>query len=350
MGMQSVNQILLSWPQLETNRTNVVNELLDNRSFVDATIVCDDDDQIEAHRVLLSASSSFFKNIFERNSHNHPLLYIQGSKKKDMLAIMDFIYSGKTSVLVDDLDRFMNLANNLEVKGLSNSVKIEALEENNTNVQPPQIIIDTSLEETTTSFLREPVKASNIEENNHRYETEDNVPDIVEEDDKKTTEDSCWSCEECSFTSTTNIDMQEHAVKHTGVYLHQCKACLRFFQTRGSLAKHECNKLKIMSPFNASSLRGKEFETLPHSVKEVQDNVIDEYEYDEKVHSLIEKQNGNWACKICNYISLRKPHAKEHVQRHIDGFSHACKTCGKIFTKRYTLRKHSYLCKLEGGF
>ena len=121
--MFSGNQTLLSWPQHESNRSSVVKDLLEKRSFVDVTLVCDDDEQIQAHKVILSASSAFFLNIFDRNPHNHPLLYIHGSKKKDMLALVDFIYSGQTYVPVDDLESFLSLAKDLQVKGLvSNAI------------------------------------------------------------------------------------------------------------------------------------------------------------------------------------------------------------------------------------
>jgi len=107
----------VSWPEHATDRTASVKNMLEKRSFVDVTIACDDD-QLEAHKVLLSAASPFFQRILERNPHNHPLLYLRGSLKKDVSAILDFIYSGETSVPVQDFESFMSLAKDLEVKGL----------------------------------------------------------------------------------------------------------------------------------------------------------------------------------------------------------------------------------------
>ena len=69
----------LRWDLHEATRTLNFKSLWENDDFLDVTLVCDDDDQIGAHKVILSAASTFFKNIFKRNQHSHPLLYLRGS-------------------------------------------------------------------------------------------------------------------------------------------------------------------------------------------------------------------------------------------------------------------------------
>ena len=107
----------VSWTNHESDRTLSVKNMLENNTFVDVTLVCDDD-QLEAHKVLLSAASPFFNQILQRNPHSHPLIYLRGSLKKDVSAILDFIYSGETKVPEVDLESFMSLAKDLQIKGL----------------------------------------------------------------------------------------------------------------------------------------------------------------------------------------------------------------------------------------
>ena len=117
----SEEQLSLSWSNHESDRTVGIKDMFERKSFVDVTLVCDDD-QIGAHKVLLAAASPFFQNIFERNLHTHPLLYLRGTNKKILEALIDFIYGGEASIPVDDLEAFMSLAHDLQVKGLEDNI------------------------------------------------------------------------------------------------------------------------------------------------------------------------------------------------------------------------------------
>jgi hypothetical protein len=46
--------------------------------FSDVTLACADDQQIKAHKIILSGSSPFFRNILSKNPHPSPLLYLAG--------------------------------------------------------------------------------------------------------------------------------------------------------------------------------------------------------------------------------------------------------------------------------
>ena len=46
------------------------------------------------------------------------MIYIRGVKSEDLVAIVDFLYYGEANVYQENLDSFLALANELEVKGL----------------------------------------------------------------------------------------------------------------------------------------------------------------------------------------------------------------------------------------
>jgi hypothetical protein len=46
--------------------------------------VMDPQHLLQAHRVILSACSPFFKAVLRRNPHQHPLLYLKGVSFRDM--------------------------------------------------------------------------------------------------------------------------------------------------------------------------------------------------------------------------------------------------------------------------
>ena len=82
------------------------------------TLACEDGRQVEAHRLVLAASSPFFENLLRRNKHPHPLVYMRGVKSDDLMAIVDFLYLGEANVNQENLDSFLAVADELQLKGL----------------------------------------------------------------------------------------------------------------------------------------------------------------------------------------------------------------------------------------
>ena len=91
------------------------------------TLACEDGQQVEAHKVVLVASSPFFLNILKRNKHHHPLIYMRGVNFENLMAMVDFFYHGETQVYQENLDFFLLLAGELQLKGLrGNQTETEA--------------------------------------------------------------------------------------------------------------------------------------------------------------------------------------------------------------------------------
>ena len=55
----------LSNSEIESERTEAFSNMLRNEELTDVTIACEDD-QIQAHKVILSAASMVFRNIFNK--------------------------------------------------------------------------------------------------------------------------------------------------------------------------------------------------------------------------------------------------------------------------------------------
>ena len=111
----------LKWNDFQQNIAASYQELRNNNDFSDVTFVCEEGEQIEAHRLILTSCSPFFSKVLKRNTHSHPMIYMRGLKAKDMGAIVDFIYHGETNIHQDDLDGFLALAAELQLKGLAGS-------------------------------------------------------------------------------------------------------------------------------------------------------------------------------------------------------------------------------------
>ena len=76
------NTLDLHWDQFETNTHNTFQKLWNDQDFADVTLATVDDQQIKAHKVILSSCSELFRNIFLKNPHQNPLVYIKGIRYK----------------------------------------------------------------------------------------------------------------------------------------------------------------------------------------------------------------------------------------------------------------------------
>ena len=65
----------LKWNDFQENLNTAVRDLQKDIDFMDLTLVCEDGNQVEARKVILAASSPFFRNLLTRNKHVHTLIY-----------------------------------------------------------------------------------------------------------------------------------------------------------------------------------------------------------------------------------------------------------------------------------
>ena len=121
--MEHGEKFCLRWNEFESNLGNALRDLRDNRDFFDLTLACDDAQEIQVHRVILSACSTFFRNILRRLPHHHPLIYLRGIKLTDLQSLVNFIYHGEVNIAQEDLNSFLMLAEDLKIKGLTQATQ-----------------------------------------------------------------------------------------------------------------------------------------------------------------------------------------------------------------------------------
>ena len=114
--MAQIENIKLTWDQFQDCAT--FKDIYQETNFLDVTLASEDHRQIKAHRVVLSASSPFFKYVLANVLHPHPFLYLKGIEFKDLDVLIRFIYFGEAEVPKEDLSRLLLVASELQVKGL----------------------------------------------------------------------------------------------------------------------------------------------------------------------------------------------------------------------------------------
>merc|ERR1719431_1111821 len=102
-----------------SSMNNTFKEMMNDTEMADVTLACDDHSFIKAHKIILSTNSDFFRNVVTRClNQNNIFIHLKGVKKEDMASIIKFIYLGETNVVAENLDSFLEAAQELQIKGL----------------------------------------------------------------------------------------------------------------------------------------------------------------------------------------------------------------------------------------
>ena len=241
----------LKWNDFNSNASRAFSLLRGEDFLQDVTLVGDDHSQIAAHKLVLSACSEYFKNIFKNNSHSHPLLCLEGVTSKEIKNILDYIYNGEVNIFQEKLDRFLTVAQRFKLEGLLSGEDEEEQgseeEVNNQNSRPLK-------EQSSINAKHEkPEQHGNFDTSSEvAIPTENNAVKFVMSEEEKNNlkktidqhlernDDGSWICKLCGKSAKWRQQMQYHVEgKHLEGMSLPCNLCEKIFRTRNSLLVHK---------------------------------------------------------------------------------------------------------------
>ncbi|XP_016989930.1 sex determination protein fruitless [Drosophila rhopaloa] len=107
----------LRWNNHQTNLVQILHALHEVGSYVDCTLVVDDE-QFQAHRVVLAANSPYFQHILKDVPQDHCSIILPGVKGFEIAALLQYMYTGETTVTKSQEPEILRTAKELQVKGL----------------------------------------------------------------------------------------------------------------------------------------------------------------------------------------------------------------------------------------
>ena len=112
-------RICLSSTTYSNHLTDTFKKLFSRQSYADVTLVSDDNQQVQAHKFILSACSPVLDAMLSANPHTNTLLYMRGIKLQELQAVVEFMYLGMTYVEQIRIVEFMTIAKELGIKELT---------------------------------------------------------------------------------------------------------------------------------------------------------------------------------------------------------------------------------------
>ncbi|XP_063862600.1 broad-complex core protein isoforms 1/2/3/4/5-like isoform X7 [Scylla paramamosain] len=112
-------QFCLRWNNFQANIVSSFETLLDREEFVDVTLTAEGK-SLKAHRVLLSACSPYFRDLFrDLPAHQHPVIVLRDTSFLELKSLLSFIYHGEVNVSQERLGLLLKTAEALRIKGLA---------------------------------------------------------------------------------------------------------------------------------------------------------------------------------------------------------------------------------------
>merc|ERR1712043_157845 len=260
----------LNWHTFSEHLQVMFRDLYQEGRHTDVTLVSDDQTQFRAHKFVLSACSPVFKKIIDSNPSQHPLIY-------QVESILQFMYLGEGKFYHERMREFIKVAQDLEVKEISDGVELPSEEAKETVEEkiPEEEIEEDLIQETPSQPEQTKVRPRR--------------PKTQISNDNKSTE-----CLECGAKFTRNDNMVKHyRSKHEGVKYH-CNQCDYQATQKGSLQRHIQSK-----------------------------------------HESIK-----YRCNQCDYQATLQSNLQRHIQFKHEGIRYPCNQCDYQATTQGNLQTH----------
>merc|ERR1712129_426525 len=307
-AMDSSSFLLLQQNDFLSNYAGSFQELRKTQELCDATLACGDQ-TIEAHKVVLASCSPFFRKTFSTIKQAHLFIYLKGVLHKVLVALLDYIYTGETQVAVEDLDRFIEVAHDIRIKGLAEEM-----------------------------LTKEPEKSDAF------YNVLSKTETIIELDEEYNDQDGSSVID--SFVEHFNL--LGKGLKIEGNDDKKLIKCEKVSQPNPNIPDKVLSDKKVLSDEdeNGESVE-KSVKTMTKSRKRFTSEA--EKEQHEKLRSEIfariemyqdSDEGSMWRCTECGKLLKRKDKLENHIESHLKGFTHNCSYCDKTRSTRGALRTH----------
>lgn len=227
---------------------NTVAKLRASSQFADVTLLCEDLQEVQAHRFILSACSNLFRKILELNKSQ--CIYLKGVNHTIMEALLDFMYNGKTVVREETLSELLGVAKDLGMTELNVDEEVE-------NQPDSKMQDDSKMQE-----------IANLDSSDEKLETKTNQ--VINHEmyfDIKNECPLCFKIFKESYALKKHINSIHERISHN------CDECSKVFTDKANLSRHKnANHKGIKYPCHSCAFVGSYRGSLMTHIKSKHDN------------------------------------------------------------------------------
>ena len=308
-----VDSCMLKWAQFQENATISFNTQRTNDLYTDVTFVADDNSMMKAHKLILTASSDYFSNLFSTMPSGYPIVCLDGVDHLELKYLVEFIYTGELQVPNEKVIRLLQLSKKYSIRGLKDLIL------------PSDYIKDTDPNENKELISKD---SPNINSTDIDKVKDINFQDIsvpgktpkVEEEDESHNEENQKQLE-------NEIELKTYIASD-----HAKDSTIRekLLKDSNMLKSNEIPQYSLTNTKKENLIVHLDDKSLPYS------------EFEKSLGQLIRpNKHGILECSTCSKTDSLS-HLKEHVEKHLVGLSFECKICSQKMRYSHQNRKNQH--------
>ena len=369
----------VKWKDFKSNVSKSFGLLRYEEYLHDVTLVSDDEKQISAHKLVLSACSDYFKNIFKnyKSSTSCLLICLSGVSTHNLENMLEYMYNGEVQINQTDLDQFMEIAQKFTLQGLvsdqsSEIVKQDYMEDFHNRI--PELVRETQLEwmEEKSQSLNNIVNSAPASDQNceivkqdYKEEFHNGIPESVREAKLESMEERSESV--TNIVNSENMSIKSMAVDEIPPLdllvtkdpdlkvqierpMFLCTECEKEFPKRWMLKRHTKDYHSVLTlECEICSKRFKSKKFLRDHERSHKNRLCENCNKVVKVTSFykhIQKclyDAPRFNCELCEFRTYRKENVKRHMKVHSKSPKekpYHCDKCAYISDTKGHIKEH----------
>ena len=292
--------LILTNKKYKSDNTDYLHKLLDDKDLSDVTLATGDGKQIRSHRIVLCSVSKFLRDIFLRDPHQAIVIYLKGVAHDDLQRILTYIYKGECEVEYENLEAFLELGKELQIKGISDLSMSNNIKENIISPEEKSNAHTKAAIENQICLNKKNVKLDQYKKSEYEKST----------------------IEDISFVNSTDQVIVRKGNKYIKARcnIDDCNVVLC---SKNSLKLHQTSQHNIGEKFQCDQC---DYQTA--------------YKDALNIHVGTVHENVRYQCEQCDYRATQKSALNIHIRAQHEGVKFTCDMCGKLFRQYSSLIKH----------
>jgi len=235
----------LRWDTFQKWTKESIQDWYKDSEYTDLTLLSDDMQVFKSHRIILSSSSDFFKQILGKmKSFKGQTLYLKEIQGCVLGLLLRFIYEGEVTVTQELLPNFLSAAVDLQIKGINFEDHKDLLEKKNETLEHCASLEEIENEITESEIKEELQCQEDVTKKRERPKKKSKSQNSANKDILDTNSEESLTCgyDTCDQTFKSIKEAKKHIMKSHGRPIKEknfnCNSCDKKFPTKHEAKGH----------------------------------------------------------------------------------------------------------------